>query len=404
MSQLRPASSKRSSDAQPRARPARCACGGRLLASGECAECQAKRMGDPLMAQDARAHPSAAAAAPSSRVHGYGHVPVHSEAARAFGPDVELAARGDPRERAAVELARRVAAVPPAAGEAPPGAGSAQIGGPGGQALPPALRAHFEPRLGQDLGGVRLHTDANAARLTRSLGAAAFAYGSDIYIGERRYAPASPAGRSLLAHELAHTLQQRAEPRPIIQRLEVCDEEGVCRPGPDEGASSDVSSTTAVASRPASAAELDPPGDCSPSTHRALQNEVNRACKGDRRCGQTDSCPTLWEKINNKADCIRARATVNARCFRGGDRGHLIKLGEDVAGLAQCWSVYQRQCKGSKTSPAPVPEPKTAPAIDPSLADKISKITGLTGTALTIYLIISEGSRLFPPRNLIPIP
>jgi hypothetical protein len=31
-------------------------------------------------------------------------------------------------------------------------------------------------------------------------------------------------------------------------------------------------------------------------------------------------------------------------------------------------------------------------------------LTGLTGTALVIYLIISEGSRLFPPRNLVPVP
>jgi hypothetical protein len=40
----------------------------------------------------------------------------------------------------------------------------------------------------------------------------------------------------------------------------------------------------------------------------------------------------------------------------------------------------------------------------PSLRERVSEITGLTGTALTIYLIISEGSRLFPPRNIIPVP
>lgn len=39
-----------------------------------------------------------------------------------------------------------------------------------------------------------------------------------------------------------------------------------------------------------------------------------------------------------------------------------------------------------------------------SIRERVSIATGLTGTALTIYLIISEGSRLFPPRNLIPIP
>ncbi|WP_218082117.1 hypothetical protein [Anthocerotibacter panamensis] len=39
-----------------------------------------------------------------------------------------------------------------------------------------------------------------------------------------------------------------------------------------------------------------------------------------------------------------------------------------------------------------------------NLVQKISAITGLTGTALLIYLVISEGSRLFPPRNLVPVP
>jgi hypothetical protein len=39
-----------------------------------------------------------------------------------------------------------------------------------------------------------------------------------------------------------------------------------------------------------------------------------------------------------------------------------------------------------------------------ALRAKISELTGLTGTALTIYIIISEGSRLFPPRNAIPVP
>jgi len=45
-----------------------------------------------------------------------------------------------------------------------------------------------------------------------------------------------------------------------------------------------------------------------------------------------------------------------------------------------------------------------APAEDQEFMEKMSKITGLTGTALIMYLIISEGSRLFPPRNLVPVP
>ncbi|MEZ0609350.1 hypothetical protein ACAW74_12575 [Fibrella sp. WM1] len=45
-----------------------------------------------------------------------------------------------------------------------------------------------------------------------------------------------------------------------------------------------------------------------------------------------------------------------------------------------------------------------SPQYDPNFIRKMEQLTGLTGAALLIYLIISEGSRLFPPRNLIPIP
>lgn len=41
---------------------------------------------------------------------------------------------------------------------------------------------------------------------------------------------------------------------------------------------------------------------------------------------------------------------------------------------------------------------------DPSMRDRIGQLVGLSGAALTIYIVISEGSRLFPPRNLIPVP
>jgi|GEM_PF-2303056 len=48
--------------------------------------------------------------------------------------------------------------------------------------------------------------------------------------------------------------------------------------------------------------------------------------------------------------------------------------------------------------PVPTPTPQ------PSLYDKLGEITGLSGTALTVYFVISEGSRLFPPRDLVPVP
>ncbi|PWR01036.1 hypothetical protein DKT77_19080 [Meridianimarinicoccus roseus] len=79
-----------------------------------------------------------------------------------------------------------------------------------GSPLPDDVRARMEARFGAGLSGVRVHTDALAVQLTRALNAQAFANGHDIYFNEGRYAPGTPDGDHLLAHELAHTVQQGA--------------------------------------------------------------------------------------------------------------------------------------------------------------------------------------------------
>ena len=79
----------------------------------------------------------------------------------------------------------------------------------GARPLDPALRVFFEDRFGRDLHGVRIHTDQNAARAARGLAARAFTLGDDVFFGAGEFAPHSPAGRRLLAHELAHCVQQR---------------------------------------------------------------------------------------------------------------------------------------------------------------------------------------------------
>jgi hypothetical protein len=76
-----------------------------------------------------------------------------------------------------------------------------------GQPLDPSTRAFFEPRFDSDLGEVRVHDDANAARSAAALDARAFAYGRDIVFARDEYAPWSSVGKGLLAHELAHVVQ-----------------------------------------------------------------------------------------------------------------------------------------------------------------------------------------------------
>jgi Domain of unknown function (DUF4157) len=88
---------------------------------------------------------------------------------------------------------------------------SAQLGSRLGQGLPlSADVAHqFGHALDTDLSGVRVHTDGEADRLARHMSATAFTVGTDIFFSSGSFAPDSPGGRHVLAHELAHVRQQR---------------------------------------------------------------------------------------------------------------------------------------------------------------------------------------------------
>jgi hypothetical protein len=82
------------------------------------------------------------------------------------------------------------------------------LGSPG-QPLDPATRAFMEPRFGHDFSKVRVHSDPAAATSARSVNALAYTVGSDVAFDTGRYAPHSSEGRHLLAHELAHVVQQQ---------------------------------------------------------------------------------------------------------------------------------------------------------------------------------------------------
>lgn len=77
-----------------------------------------------------------------------------------------------------------------------------------GEPLSRSERAFFEPRFGFDFGAVRIHQGHEAAELAKSINARAFTFGRDIVLGESQYHAALPERRRLLAHELAHTVQQ----------------------------------------------------------------------------------------------------------------------------------------------------------------------------------------------------
>jgi Domain of unknown function (DUF4157) len=113
----------------------------------------------------------------------------HATGSTHSGGDLKIGAVDDPAENAAEGVASRIAQISP---------------DPGG--------------LQHDFSRVRVHTGAKAAESAQAIGARAYAVGHDIVFNDGQYDPRSSGGRQLLAHELAHVVQQETEPQPGLVR------------------------------------------------------------------------------------------------------------------------------------------------------------------------------------------
>jgi hypothetical protein len=137
----------------------------------------------------------------------------------------------------------------------------------GGVPLSPSLRSFFEPRFGHDFGAVRLHTGAAAERSASAAAARAFTFGNDVVFGRGEFAPGTPAGRRLLAHELTHVVQQTplvARRQPLVQRAP--DEAQVDAPAASTAESSPGSADGAAGAAVAAPGEGAAPASAAPQT------------------------------------------------------------------------------------------------------------------------------------------
>lgn len=175
-----------------------CACGDHTTAGGECADCARKK----TMLQ-------------RKLTAGVHHDPLEQEADRIADRVLAMPApAADSRvflhiQRYSEPSGGQVNAVPDAV---------TQTLAAHGSPLEPALRQDMEHRFGHDFSQVKIHADGAAGQSARAVNAQAYTVGSDIVFGAGRFAPATHAGRRLLAHELTHVIQQSAGRVPSIQR------------------------------------------------------------------------------------------------------------------------------------------------------------------------------------------
>lgn len=93
-----------------------------------------------------------------------------------------------------------------------------------GQPLPETMQSSFGSRFGYDFSDVRIHTNARAGKAANTINASAFTVGKDVVFGARQYNPMTFTGKRLLAHELAHVVQQHSDQRQIVMRSCNCED------------------------------------------------------------------------------------------------------------------------------------------------------------------------------------
>jgi hypothetical protein len=146
------------------------------------------------------------------------------EASDSFEHDADRAAdqvmrggNGPEMHSSAVQLRRSPhSADAVTAGSVPESVGRTLAGA--GQALEPASRALMERKFGRTFADVRVHADAVADESARAIGARAYTHGRDVAFAAGEYRPRTTAGLRLLAHELAHVVQQSGDAGAPVQR------------------------------------------------------------------------------------------------------------------------------------------------------------------------------------------
>jgi len=147
-----------------------------------------------------------------------------------------------------------------------------------GDPLDGPTRAFFEPRFGQNFAQVRVHTDDRASTSAHSIGAHAYTLGSHVVFAAGEYAPTSDRGQHLLAHELAHVVQQRADPCGSPVRRQLASDPAAPDMG-DAAAQREYGNGPAPKAQKCGSPSHCPPGFCQPYSSQKLA-EYYRAKDG----------------------------------------------------------------------------------------------------------------------------
>ena len=192
-----------STSSLPRLLQRKCACGGNPGASGECEECRRKRLAGPgngIQTMPRVNQPGDRWEVEADRA---------AESALSTEPSRPFPKTGTVFERPVMRQANESSSM-----DGLPASINETLRAPG-QPLDANTRNFMETRFGYDFSHVRVHTDQRAAESAWDVDALAYTSGQNVVFGAGQYAPGTQSGRKLLAHELAHTIQQGGGMPPV---------------------------------------------------------------------------------------------------------------------------------------------------------------------------------------------
>jgi len=146
--------------------------------------------------------------------HTLGGMSIYAKGPHRVQPKLAVSTRGDSYEQAADRAADELMRQPRSSAIAHSFPQSKE-----GTRLSDSARAYFEPHFGHDFSQVRVYADPLADRSARALEAKAYTVGQNISFRSDLWSPETTSGRWLIAHELAHVVQQSTGVvQPMVQR------------------------------------------------------------------------------------------------------------------------------------------------------------------------------------------
>jgi hypothetical protein len=270
-----------------------------------------------------------------------------------------------------------------------------------GQPLEPNTRTFFDTRFGHDFSNVRVHADSHAAESARAVNALAYTVGQQIVFGAGQFRPESTGGKHLLAHELAHVVQQQSSNSGSLSTFSIGSTNDPAEHEADltaarvmsgsETAATSMTASAPVLRRACGSAEIGTPAGCREVPEMGPFVSPGNVYKFNRNCDtfQTSSNEEsrLWADMralpgnatieihgfastdgdpgfNRQLACARARAARDSITRPGPAGGGIAagQIGDLVNHGATPGPAEERRSVVIQTSvPAPPPQTPAAP-------------------------------------------